>query len=667
MFYRIFLLSAVVLLYVTGCGSSKDGQRCLTASAGCDGAIPGLPTQIEPTSSGFRCDAVASPNIVNANQALALNIAVTGGSAPFSVPEAGVTSFGGNTTIYGSYYNNTGSDRVVSRTLTVVDSLGRSTQCGFSVTVKSASASGLACDIAISPANPKQNQKVDFTITASGGTGTYQFSDLYLQSNWHVAPTVDSTGVARASAIYTTPGTRTASINVSNNGLRATCTEIVNVSDVSMTVVASPSSRVRSDQEISLKATLNGFSTTSTKTFKFESDDAAISVTQDTSDPSLAKVKSTDAQFHAFKVKVSVSSSEGETVQPVIAPLVIGTEIASSCTLDVGTGTYAINSPVTFTLKCSSAVNILDFDPGSNAVELASPNRNTTRVFKYLSTGLRKVTAKIGTNVWVSNIVEIRNSIAACSVQTNPNPSIAGGVTVVQTRFLSPIEPGTYDILITANGSNDALTNGIPNNSDMLNKKVIFSLPGNYIVSSQVTDRVTGQKISCSTTHMVQAANGLLASSYRIPAYQRNGNFRLAYTDWTCMNHLSNFVAANIDVPAHYYQQGFPGIPLAPWDLTWFAIRYQGFLNVPVTGNYDFQAMSDDGSILSIDGIAVVNHDGLHAPSSSYAYGVYLTAGSHPLTLDYFQGPATEVGLQLLWKKPGEAALHVIEPQAFSH
>lgn len=83
-----------------------------------------------------------------------------------------------------------------------------------------------------------------------------------------------------------------------------------------------------------------------------------------------------------------------------------------------------------------------------------------------------------------------------------------------------------------------------------------------------------------------------------------------------------------------------------------YAFRFRGQLDVPVSGQYQFYLASDDGSIVSVDGNVVVNHDGKH-PFTSEETGnpVFLTAGAHDIEVGYFE---TDGGDALLvsWSGP---------------
>jgi hypothetical protein len=114
------------------------------------------------------------------------------------------------------------------------------------------------------------------------------------------------------------------------------------------------------------------------------------------------------------------------------------------------------------------------------------------------------------------------------------------------------------------------------------------------------------------------------------------------------MSPVDKICMDNFDVPTRSFTEGFPGVP----DLyEWFALRARAKLVIPQGGSYTFYLNSDDGSILYIDGKMVIDNDGLHSTSEKSAT-VSLTKGIHDFELRYYQGPATEIALQLFWSTP---------------
>ncbi len=115
------------------------------------------------------------------------------------------------------------------------------------------------------------------------------------------------------------------------------------------------------------------------------------------------------------------------------------------------------------------------------------------------------------------------------------------------------------------------------------------------------------------------------------------------------------------DVPVRNFTEGFPGVPKL---FEWFALHTAAKIIVPKSGTYTFRLNSDDGSILSIDGAALINNDGQHSPNALDA-ALELTKGPHQIVLDYFQGPADEIALELFWKVPGTQDFIIVPPSAF--
>ncbi len=79
-----------------------------------------------------------------------------------------------------------------------------------------------------------------------------------------------------------------------------------------------------------------------------------------------------------------------------------------------------------------------------------------------------------------------------------------------------------------------------------------------------------------------------------------------------------------------------------------FGLVAEGYLKIPKDNNYVFRTISDDGSILYIDGQKVVDNDGLHGDEPKDGE-VQLKAGLHPFRMEYFEaGGGNMVSFQ--WK-----------------
>lgn len=82
-----------------------------------------------------------------------------------------------------------------------------------------------------------------------------------------------------------------------------------------------------------------------------------------------------------------------------------------------------------------------------------------------------------------------------------------------------------------------------------------------------------------------------------------------------------------------------------------FAIVYEGKIEITSSGNYIFYTTSDDGSKLYINNKEVVNNDGLHG-SVERSGSINLNAGIHDIRVSYFERTGGEV-LEVKYAGPG--------------
>jgi len=87
-----------------------------------------------------------------------------------------------------------------------------------------------------------------------------------------------------------------------------------------------------------------------------------------------------------------------------------------------------------------------------------------------------------------------------------------------------------------------------------------------------------------------------------------------------------------------------------------FGVIYSGFIHIDNDGVYNFSTQSDDGSVLLIDGVPVVNNDGKHG-SLEQGGSIPLQKGFHHFTLKYYNVGTTatlHVYLTIPGKPKGE-------------
>ena len=89
-----------------------------------------------------------------------------------------------------------------------------------------------------------------------------------------------------------------------------------------------------------------------------------------------------------------------------------------------------------------------------------------------------------------------------------------------------------------------------------------------------------------------------------------------------------------------------------------------GYVEAPRDGNYTFFTTSDDGSLLYIGDMLVVNNDGFHGAIEK-GDTILLKAGKHQFKVDYYQGGGTG-SILVSWSGPG-VNKETIPASVFSH
>lgn len=96
-----------------------------------------------------------------------------------------------------------------------------------------------------------------------------------------------------------------------------------------------------------------------------------------------------------------------------------------------------------------------------------------------------------------------------------------------------------------------------------------------------------------------------------------------------------------------------------------FLTELSGFLTPPKPGVYGLRLFSDDGSVLSIDGRWVIDHDGLHDDKEPKDTRLNLSAGEHAFVLRHFDS-GFDARVRLEWLPPGETTWVTVPASAFT-
>lgn len=141
----------------------------------------------------------------------------------------------------------------------------------------------------------------------------------------------------------------------------------------------------------------------------------------------------------------------------------------------------------------------------------------------------------------------------------------------------------------------------------------------------------------------------------------RKTGFFKALPDFSTLTPIGSILAKQFDLPKTPFLEGFPGIDANLKE--YFGIGFSGRMIIPASGDYEFNLMSDDGAIFSLDNKVIVDADGVHTFLEKKASAT-LAAGTFAFTLNYMQMPKTEVGLTLKWKLPGSSEFVIVPASA---
>lgn len=201
-------------------------------------------------------------------------------------------------------------------------------------------------------------------------------------------------------------------------------------------------------------------------------------------------------------------------------------------------------------------------------------------------------------------------------------------------------------ITVNSGGSEPARSSASPSRSQSTAKKPTRNIrlnrrPAGSGTSSTGTSTGSTVDLTRPITSPIAFGNGT-GGAFKGHAYVIPEN-TTKMPDLGGMIPFATLYTDTFNVASQRFEGGFPGA-LVQED--WFGIRYEGRFNVAKDGEVEFKVVSDDGTILYIDGQKVVENDGKHTAKSATGKKE-LKAGAHTLRLDYFQAEKGSVALQV--------------------
>jgi len=95
-----------------------------------------------------------------------------------------------------------------------------------------------------------------------------------------------------------------------------------------------------------------------------------------------------------------------------------------------------------------------------------------------------------------------------------------------------------------------------------------------------------------------------------------------------------------------------------------FGAVFEGWITAPSEGTYTFSLTSDAGSRLVIDGVTVIDHDGLHSYAEKTG-AIYLMPGRHAVHIPFFESTGS-CGISFKWATPGTTTRVTVPSTALS-
>ena len=144
----------------------------------------------------------------------------------------------------------------------------------------------------------------------------------------------------------------------------------------------------------------------------------------------------------------------------------------------------------------------------------------------------------------------------------------------------------------------------------------------------------------------VEGPNGLLAEAFAIadPAAGLP-------EDMSSLGDVSEkFFVPNLDFDEIDFSEGFPGSDSLKEN---YAIRFSGSINVTEEAEYELCLHSDDGSQLLLEGMMVVDNNGVHDGAVEACELLYLAPGEYMLEIDYMQASGPMLTMHFAWSIDG--------------
>ena len=225
---------------------------------------------------------------------------------------------------------------------------------------------------------------------------------------------------------------------------------------------------------------------------------------------------------------------------------------------------------------------------------------------------------------------------------------------IVPSALTNPVEPERYTITVQSN---------IPGAGTVSPASVEAEAGEVLQITATPSEGYVFSGWSSSVSSMVPDANGNVTVTQdavitavfvdtQAPDGYVNGLLG-EYYDSSILTNDSALKVRRIDSNIAF-NYGYDQSPHERIELETFSMRWTGFIRPTVSGEYTFKTYSDDGVIVVVDNIEVINNWGLFTLAYDVAdEPIYLEAGTlYPITLEYQQMPLY-AAVFLFWEADG--------------
>jgi len=198
-------------------------------------------------------------------------------------------------------------------------------------------------------------------------------------------------------------------------------------------------------------------------------------------------------------------------------------------------------------------------------------------------------------------------------------------------------------ILLEWSGATDLV--GVTGYDVYQNGSLVGSVTTQYFLATNVVALSTYS----FTVKAKDASGNISPFSNQVSAVARNNGLLYHYYHHNNLN-------STADIPSGTLMKvGFVSAPSTSpkTQLDKHAFVYEGFINIPSSGNHVFSTQTDEGSRLWVNNVLVVDNDGIQSCTKVNSASINLSTGWYPFRLEYFENGGTEC-FTIRWTRPGQ-------------